>query len=265
MPFVVSRGRPIYYERHGQGPAVLFLHGAGSNAATWWQQVPAFPHRTLLTMDLRCFGRSAAPLEEFDFAHFVADALAVLDAERVEAAAIVGQSLGGMVGLRLALQHAARVTAFVSCDSSLGIDHAGLLETLRQRQVTQRAASIEQRSLGPWFLAHRPDLAALYAQINHFNPSAHSVPAGEWGATLGALMAPQHLLPTQALRDVAQPTLFVVGRQDPIVSVAVTRELAGLVRGSEVAVLEDAGHSAYFEQAAAFNVCLGDFLLRHGC
>ena len=42
MPFVHSLGREIYYERHGAGPALLLLHGAGSNAATWWQQLPAF-------------------------------------------------------------------------------------------------------------------------------------------------------------------------------------------------------------------------------
>jgi len=61
MPFVDSGGRRIYYERQGEGPAVLFLHGAGSNAATWWQQLPAFGARhTCITMDIRCFGRSVA-------------------------------------------------------------------------------------------------------------------------------------------------------------------------------------------------------------
>lgn len=72
MPFVTSHGRAIYYERLGDGPAVLFCHGAGSNAATWWQQLPAFAGRySCLTMDIRCFGRSAAPLTEFDLALFV--------------------------------------------------------------------------------------------------------------------------------------------------------------------------------------------------
>ena len=66
MPFVTSAGRRIYYERHGAGPAILFLHGAGSNAATWWQQLPVFSSRySCLTMDIRCFGRSAAPTSEF--------------------------------------------------------------------------------------------------------------------------------------------------------------------------------------------------------
>ena len=95
MPFVESRGRRIYYERQGKGPAVLFLHGAGSNAATWWQQLPAFgAGHACITLDIRCFGRSVAPVQEFTLENFVADVLAVLEREEVQRVAVVGQSLG---------------------------------------------------------------------------------------------------------------------------------------------------------------------------
>src|SRR5690349_3085849 len=134
MPFVESRGRRIYYERQGEGPAVLFLHGAGSNAATWWQQLPVFGARhTCITMDIRCFGRSVAPVEEFQLENFTADALAVLDREEIQRATIVGQSLGGMIGLQLALTTPQRIAAFAAVDSSLAIDHPVLLETIAKR------------------------------------------------------------------------------------------------------------------------------------
>lgn len=263
MPFVPSRGRAIYYERQGEGPAVLFCHGAGSNAATWWQQLPAFTARhTCVTMDIRCFGRSAAPLEEFSLPLFVEDVLAILDREELQRVTIVGQSLGGMIGLQVALRHPSRVAAFVACDSSLAIDHPGLLQILQTRQLTHRAASIEQRSLGRWFLEHHPDKAALYAQINHFNPSAHSIPPAEWGAAIGSLLQPGNCTPLAALRDVSAPTLLLVGREDPIVPVSAMEEVAQLIPGSEVVVVDDAGHSTYFEQPAAFNRHVLDFIAR---
>lgn len=265
MPFVVSSGRRIYYERIGEGPAILFCHGAGSNAATWWQQLPVFSaHYTCVTVDIRCFGRSAAPLAEFTWPNLVQDMLQVLDQERIERIAVVGQSLGGMIGLRLALGHAQRIAGFVACDTSLSIDHAGMLERIRQRQIAQKAVTIEQRSLGSWFLKNEPQKAALYAQINHFNPSAHSLSAAEWGEALAGLMRPEVLLPMDTMRDVHCPTLFVVGGEDPIVPVGATYEIAELVPGSEVAVVQDAGHSAYFEKADEFNKLVLDFLVRRG-
>lgn len=263
MPFVTSRGRPIYYERHGDGPAVLFCHGAGSNAATWWQQLPAFAAgHTCLTMDIRCFGRSVAPLDEFEMPLFVDDVLAILDAEGVPRATIVGQSLGGMIGLQAALQHPSRVAAFVACDSSLAIDHPLLLDILHKRQLTHRAVNIENRSLGAWFLQHHPDKAALYAQINHFNPSSHSIPSADWGGALGRLVAQDRCLPMAALREVRVPTLLLVGSEDPIVPVSVMQEVARLVEGSEVAVVPEAGHSTYFEKPQAFNRHVLDFIAR---
>lgn len=263
MPFVASGSRSIYYERHGNGPAVLFIHGAGSNAATWWQQLPVFAERyTCLTMDVRCFGRSVAPLTEFALSLFVQDVLAILDQEQVRRVAVVGQSLGGMIGLRLALGHAARVSAFVACDSSLAVDHPVLLDIIGKRQLTHRAVTIEQRSLGRWFLDNEPAKAALYAQINHFNPSAHTLDAADWGQALADAMAPARLLPMSALADVRCPTLLLVGSEDPIVPVAVMQEVAALVPGSEVVVVPDAGHSAYFEKPAEFNQRVMDFLAR---
>jgi 3-oxoadipate enol-lactonase len=264
MPFVVSHGRKIYYERQGQGPALLFCHGAGSNAATWWQQLPVFAREfSCLTMDLRCFGRSVAPLEEFEFPLFVADALAVLDAEGVERAALIGQSLGGMVGVRLALQHAERLWAFVASDTSLTVDHPALLEAMARRVTTAQALTVEQRSLGRWFIEQHPARAALYAQINHFNPSAHAFDSEAWGAAMASLMAPRNLLPIEALAGIACPTLLVVGSLDPLVPVDVMQALALQVPGSELQVVEHAGHSAYFEKPEEFNENVLAFLKRH--
>lgn len=263
MPFIESRGRRIYYERHGQGPAVLFCHGAGSNAATWWQQLPAFGARhTCITIDIRCFGRSAAPVDEFSLDSFLADVLAILDREEVQRVTHVGQSLGGFIGLKLALTHPERVAAFAACDSSLALDHPVLLDAIAKRQITHQAVSIEQRSLGRWFLENCPEKASLYAQINHFNPSAYSISAKEWGGALAALLQPTRLIPMGALRDVGCPTLLLVGSEDPIVPVSVMEEVQTLVRDSELVVVQDAGHSAYFEKPQEFNSIVLDFIAR---
>ena len=263
MAFIDVDGRVLWAERHGSGPAVLFLHGAGSNAATWWQQLPAFSERhTCITMDQRCFGRSAAPMAEFRIERFVADALAVLDHFGVEKAVVVGQSLGGMVGLRIALHHAARVAAFVACDSPLGVDHPAIAEALERRARNATALTLEQRSMGAWFVRRSPERAALYAQINAFNPGTHSVPPAEWRAAMDRLTAPGNLLPMSALARLAVPVLWLVGREDPLVPVQSMQDAAARAPGSELAVVDACGHSTYFEKPAVFNHLVLDFIAR---
>lgn len=255
--------REIYYERQGEGPAVLLCHGAGGNAATWYQQVVALRERyTCLTLDLRCFGRSPAPVEEFRLELFVDDVRALLDHERIARTAFIGQSLGGMVGLRLALAEPDRVGAFVASNSSLAIDHPTLVACVDRHVRGGLAQTIEQRSLGAGFAASHPAQALLYAQLNHFNPSFLRVPPEAWRARMLALNAAETLLPTAVVGTLRCPVLWAVGRDDPIVPFAVMQELTQVLPGSEVCVIDGAAHSAYFSHPQIFNPAVLDFLAR---
>ena len=91
MAVANSDGVSIYYERHGQGPAVLFVHGSGGHHAAWWQQVAALRDRyTVLTVDLRGFGKSDSSMPEFDGQDFPGDIVAVLDREDLTDVVLVG-------------------------------------------------------------------------------------------------------------------------------------------------------------------------------
>jgi 3-oxoadipate enol-lactonase len=251
----LSHGADIYYERHGTGPAILFCHGAGSNSATWWQQIPAFArHFTCIAYDHRGFGRSQATDEPFDPNVLVDDALAVLDAEGIDRAALVCQSLGGITGLRLALAHPERVWAFVPCDSPLGIAHGPMCASVA-RYAASGIARLEERALARSFREEQPELVGLYGQIHRFNPDDETL-----RARVLELLEPAHAVATERLSSLACPTLFVVGAEDPLVTPAIVRDLAQWVPKSTVAVIEGAGHSPYFEKPKEFNALVLSFL-----
>jgi hypothetical protein len=59
MALARINGIELYYEVHGEGPALIFAHGAGGNHLSWWQQVPALAQSyRCVTFDHRGFGLS---------------------------------------------------------------------------------------------------------------------------------------------------------------------------------------------------------------
>lgn len=261
MSFVQANGCRIYHERHGQGPALVFCHGAGSNAATWWQQIPFFSGRfTCLTLDCRGFGRSLARPESLTWDALTADLLAVLDAERIDRVALVCQSLSGGVGLRLALEHPDRVWALVSSGSPLGIDAPEVLTRVERYLGTSDSRQVEQRALAPAFRASEAALAFLYQQINAFNPLVSGDMTVELQRRLQALSHPDALVECARLATVTCPVLLVSGEHDPLVPPALARSIAALFPNARAIEMKACGHSPYFEHPTAFNEQVGRFL-----
>ena len=118
MPFASNQGINIYFEVHGEAqgnsardkPVLVFAHGAGGNAASWWQQVPAFvSSHKVIVFDHRGFGRTVCAADAVDAGCFEEDLRAVLDAAAVDTACIVCQSMGGWTGVRAAVSFPERI------------------------------------------------------------------------------------------------------------------------------------------------------------
>jgi len=105
-------GYRVRYLTAGEGPSLVLLHGVGDNAFDWRWVMPALARtHHVYAPDLPGSGGSAKPPADYSpafFTHFVA---AFLDALGVDRAAVIGNSLGGLAGLRLALSEPERVTA----------------------------------------------------------------------------------------------------------------------------------------------------------
>ena len=101
-------GFSLYYETHGPDIAtstlspILLAHGAGGNAAVWWQNIQAFSDKyPVITFDHRAFGRSPDITDGPGRIAFGADTRALLKHLKVDNVHFVAHSMGGRTAFGL--------------------------------------------------------------------------------------------------------------------------------------------------------------------
>jgi len=266
LPFLRRPNAEIYFEVHGDGPDLMFLHGAGGNGASWWEQVSHFSQNyRCIVADNRYFGRSRAEIEDsLDADSFLDDAVALLDQLSVEQVGLVCQSLGGWTGLRLALNFPRRVWGLVSSNSPMGIDLDTAVGDIKRfsGQKEEQTMAIEIAALSEQFRRESPDLFLLYKQIGSFNTLAKSEINGRpfFSALTSAVLDPDFLIPPADLESLLAPILLIGGTHDPLYSATTARSVAELFNSSRLHIFEEVGHSPYFETPKQFNSLVDEFL-----
>jgi pimeloyl-ACP methyl ester carboxylesterase len=254
VPYATSTdGTRIYYEVHGtEGtPAVLFVHGSGGHHAAWWQQVPELSAKyTVITLDLRGFGRSDSGMDEFDSRAFPDDIQAVLAASGVDKAVLIGQSIGAAAALKAALRDPSKAAGVVLAHSLGGIADEELAALVRADRAEAEKLPVLDRLLTGPFREQDPAKTFLFRQMGTFNTAKM--------ADLRNLNAdgPSVL----QVADSGIPICFLAGERDAVLSADTVRAAAKRVTGSVLELVPDAPHSMYWEAPELFNAALGRFL-----
>ena len=247
MPIADSDGTSIYYERHGSGPAILFVHGSGGHHAAWWQQVAALREEfTVVTVDLRGFGKSDSSMPEFDGQDFPGDVVAVLDQEDLTDAMLVGQSIGSVAALRAGLLRPERVGSVVLGHSLGGISHPELKELAAADRAEAVKLPVIDRLLTKGFQQERADLTFLFQQMGTFNV---------------AKMQDLRNLDTDGptlddIQNSGVQVAFLAGEQDAVLSVKTVTRAHELLPGSHLEIVPDAPHSMYWETPEKYNAAV---------
>lgn len=249
MPLVSLRGISLLYEVHGDGPWLVFVHGAGGNHLSWWQQVPAFrtSHRCLV-FDQRGFGASTAPASPPDL---TADLDALLDHLGVERAVLVGQSMGGWSVLGAALSRPERVAGLLLTGTLAGLTDDGILAELAALHAGAKGFD-PLKALAPEYLRLEPERTFLYEQISALNPPPTA-------STLASLLGIRH---SERAGEIRCPVTIVAGAVDQLFPLDLVRRAHAKLPSAELVVVPDAGHSVYFERPFTLNRALSELLAR---
>jgi len=247
MPIADSDGTSIYYERHGSGPAILFVHGSGGHHAAWWQQVAALRAEfTVVTIDLRGFGKSDSAMPEFDGQDFPGDVVAVLDQEDLTDTMLVGQSIGSVAALRAGLLRPERVSSVVLGHSLGGIGHPELKELAAADRAEAVKLPVVDRLLTKEFQTGRADLTFLFQQMGTFNV-----------ARMQDLRNLDTDGPTsEDIQASGVKVAFLAGEKDAVLSVKTVTRAHELLPGSHLEIVEGAPHSMYWETPGPYNAAI---------
>jgi pimeloyl-ACP methyl ester carboxylesterase len=253
----------VYYEVTGSGPAIVFAHGLGSNHMTWWQQVPHFSDRyTCVTFSTRGFPPSSPIRGGPDPKEFGADLAALIEHLRLVDVRLVAQSMGGVSAIEymLSFPHSVRALVLTSTCGTIRKSAVPLPDPQRlndwQREAAAARAEMQRLGIAPpagvRMAREQPELHFLYKQI----AAASSAFDRE------ALRARNAAIATRSpdvLRTLKTPTLFITGGEDTTYPPFLSPVLAQLMPNARVEQVADAGHSVYFQRAAAFNGMLDRF------
>jgi pimeloyl-ACP methyl ester carboxylesterase len=256
MPRIPSHRASIYYEVHGEGPAVVFAHGAEGNTLSWFQQVPFFSRRfRVVTFDHRGFGRSECHPDAQHTSYYADDLRAVLDAEGIARAALVGHSIGGWTCLRTAIEYPERVSCLVLASTAGGLITPSLLHRMAEGAVrVARGEEVWKQLLSPAASQRDPERAFLFEQIYSLNPPLDPGRVSE---------ATEVQVHPEELTGYAVPTLVLLPGLDVWNNRDLLREAVRAIPGVKTVDLDELGSATHFEAPDLFNRIVSEFVSQH--
>jgi pimeloyl-ACP methyl ester carboxylesterase len=252
-------GLRIAYERAGDGPPLVLLHGyVGDGPATWRRQIDGLSDEfTVVAWDAPGAGRSSDPPESFGMADY-ADCLAgFIQTLGLERPYVAGLSFGGALALELCRRHPAiprtliLASAYAGWAGSLPID---VVERRLQQAIVLADLSPDEfvGALLPTIFSEgtpQDSVDAFGASMLAFHPAGFRAMARASAEDL-----------RDALPQITIPTLLLYGDRDVRAPLTVADDLHAAISGSTLVVLPDTGHACNIEAPQAFNSAVRSFL-----
>ena len=250
----------ISYQDHGEGPAVIFIHAFPLNQGMWDDQA-GFLKTTcrVITLDLRGFGQSDVPATRYSLADMASDIRGLMRVLSIDQAVLVGLSMGGYVSTTFYRSYPDAVRGLVLSDTRTSADteegrarRFASAEKAKREGASAIAAEMIPLLLGRTSLEKRPDV------VNRVRLMAESNPPRGIAAAQRAMA--DRLDSGSLLASVTFPVLLICGAEDTLSTPAEMEAMCRGIPGSNLKVIENAGHLPNIEQPDRFNEALLEYI-----
>lgn len=263
MPHISINGASLYYEDSGAGPeTIVFSHGLLWSGEMFQPQVDSLKsnHRCI-TFDFRGQGRSEVTRSGYDIESLYEDGVALIQALGAAPCHFAGLSMGGFVGLRLAIRHPEMLKSLILIESSSDPEPQENIGRYRMLNIVARwiglgvvADQVMGIMFGKKFL-NDPTRTALKQEWRKRMVANHRI-----GITRAVTGVITRAGVTEQLGRITVPTLIIVGDQDIATVPAKAEQMHAGIRNSKLVTIPGAGHTSSIEEPAAVNAAIHGFL-----
>jgi 3-oxoadipate enol-lactonase len=257
MPILKSGEARIHYVLEGQSgaPVLVFSNSLGANYSMWDPQAREFCKKfAVLRYDTRGHGQSQPTPGPYSIELLGKDVIAMLDALDLGRVDFCGLSMGGMIGMWLALHAPERLDKLALSNTGAKIGTAegwnARIEAVQKNGMKSLASAILERWFTPAFRQKAPEtMANILKMLEETNPEGYAA----------CCAAVRDFDCREQLDKIRTPTLVIAGAHDPATPPADGRFLAQQIPGAQYAEL-NAAHLSNIEDQVRFNNELAAFL-----
>jgi pimeloyl-ACP methyl ester carboxylesterase len=265
------------------GRVMVLLHGKNFYGSYWESTIKALSQAgyRVVVPDQIGFGKSSKPDINYSFDLLASNTASLLDELKIERAAVVGHSMGGMLAVRFARTYPARTTHLI-LENSIGLEDYRFkippqpIQKLYEGELNQPADAFRQ-FVRRYFVEWKPADYERFVEVR-----ARVSLSGEFPRWAKATALTYQMIYQQPVRHefglIKVPTLLVIGQEDRtvvggnFVSQEVRRTLGQYpqlgreasrdIPGSKLVELTRIGHIPHLEAPAAFHQAVLEFLSR---
>jgi 3-oxoadipate enol-lactonase len=260
MTTLEKNGGKLFYEVHGAGEPLVILRGLGRSIKHWlgyeYELAKVFK---VITLDLRGMGqtttRTAWSMTMYDLAD---DVIAVLDDLGIEAAHILGVSLGGMVALATGIKYPGRCKSLIPINASIADDFQLRLTPLAIKTLVL-GATVGKTEMTKNLVASLVDVNTsedVKAEITEKYLKIDTQEKQNVVAVLQQLTAATRFIVKRKLRRLNVPTLVIYGTGDRFVPTINSRRLVQYIPKAQLKPIEKAGHELTLDRPGELKAAL---------
>jgi pimeloyl-ACP methyl ester carboxylesterase len=261
----LDNGVTLHYYEAGGGAPVLLVHGFLSWGYTWKETIPALAAAGfhVLAPDLPGYGFSDKPAGMNYTYETFSDALArFLDVKKIGRATLIGNSMGGGVSIRFAIDRPGRVDKLVLVDSA-GVKHGrnALFEMLTVPGLNRFMSSL----MTPGVMTAILKTTMFYdgKPVTAEKAEMYIAPMrtrGSFDAALKTLTGNKFDFSDDEFKRIKAPVLMVWGERDKVINAGVATAFHGKIGGAKLVMIPKCGHLPQEEKPDEFNKIVIDFL-----